>query len=67
MLERALQGQADGAGQVPVCAQETAPQANDSSSDPRARQTGEPAGFQPGCLHNWSGASHTAKLLQVNF
>lgn len=40
MLKHVLQGEAGGTGQIPVCAQEAASQADDSSSDPRAHQTG---------------------------
>lgn len=63
--ECAEQGEAHGAGQVPVRSQEAAPQADDSGSDSRTYQAGKPAGSLPGCLHHCCCAAHSAKLLQV--
>lgn len=60
-----LQAEADGAGQIPVRSQEAAPQADDSSFDPRAQQTGQPAGPPPGCLHRRQSAAYSLQLLQV--
>lgn len=60
-----LQGETDGARQIPVRSQEAAPQADDSRPNPRAHEAGQPAGPPPGCLHGCQRAAHATHFLQV--
>lgn len=60
-----LQGETDGARQIPVRSQEAAPEADDSRLNPRARKAGQSAGPPPGCLHSCQRAAHATHFLQV--